>query len=141
MFKPVTGADALQYDEETRRLYRLRESDPRLTKHFLELQRKSRNHLPVIAKEGNQWVAEKESYIASYPIKLGAGLAFFIWAGLQFQKAYFPYGIILRRSIPQTWAQYASHRAPIGAFVLFAWYMQREYPRTQRIDLRCDSEN
>ena len=84
MFKPVTGADALKFDEETRRLYRMRESDPRLTKHLLQLQRRSRNHLPVLAKEGNQIIEAKESYLAWYPIKLGAGLAFFIWAGTQF---------------------------------------------------------
>ena len=58
----------------------------------------------------------------------------------QFSKAYFPLGIVLRRSIPMTLAQKISHRAPIGVFFAFLWYSQREYPRKNRMDLTCDSE-
>ena len=58
----------------------------------------------------------------------------------QFSKAYFPLGIILRNSIPQTPAQKVAQRAPIGLFFAYLWYKQREYPRQFRIDLTDDSE-
>ena len=62
------------------------------------------------------------------------------FAANEFSKAYYPYGIIVRRSIPMSWMTYARHRVPIGVFFLTAWYYQREYPRTERIDLTSDSE-
>ena len=39
-----------------------------------------------------------------------------------------------------TWFGYARQRVPIALFFLGAWYYQREYPRTERIDLTSDSE-
>ena len=66
--------------------------------------------------------------------------AFFIFAANQFSKIYFPFGIILRRSVPQTWNQYVAFRAPIATVFLVSWYYQREYPRQQRVDLTCPSE-
>ena len=63
-----------------------------------------------------------------------------MWAMNQFSKAYFPFGIILRRSVPTTMVQQAMYRGPIGICFLYAWYRQREYPRKDRIDLTCASE-
>ena len=62
------------------------------------------------------------------------------YASNQFSKIYYPYGIIARRSIPITWATYVHQRAPICLFFAAAWYFQREYPRTQRMDLSSDTE-
>ena len=56
MFKPVSGADLSQFDEKTKALYRMRESDPRLTEALLRLPRTSRNYVPVVAHEGNAYV-------------------------------------------------------------------------------------
>ena len=39
MFKPVSGADLSQFDEKTKALYKMRESDPRLTEALLRLPR------------------------------------------------------------------------------------------------------
>ena len=140
MFKPVTGSALNAFDEETRNLFAKRQSDPRLTHALLTLPRAHRNHLPVIANENNPTVKEFSDYANKFPYMLIGGAAFYIFAANQFSKIYFPYGIVLRRSIPQTWQQYASHRLPIAVVFLTAWYMQREYPRKQRLDLTCDSE-
>ena len=100
-----------------------------------------RNNLPIIANPLTDWQKDRETYLSTFAYKAAAFLGVLIFAQLQFSKAYFPYGIILRRSIPTTWAQYASHRGPIGAVFLYAWYRQREFPRKERIDLTDDSEN
>ena len=141
MFKPVQGDALKEFDAETRALYARRQSDSRLTEALLTLPRPSRNNLPVVAAPNNATVAERTAYAEAFPYKLLASCAFFSFACVQFSKIYFPYGIILRRSIPQTWNQYVAHRAPIGLVFLVAWYYQREYPRTQRMDLSCSSEN
>lgn len=106
MFKPVTGNDLLQFDAETRALYAKRQSDVRLTHALLTLPRASRNHLPVVANQNNPTVRSFAEYQASFPYQLMGMAAFFIFAANQFSKIYFPYGIILRRSVPQTWSQY-----------------------------------
>lgn len=58
----------------------------------------------------------------------------------EFTKIYYPYGIILRKSIPISWFTYVRQRLPIGIVFLTAWYYQREYPRTNRLDLTSDTE-
>lgn len=141
MFKPVTGEALREFDAETRALYQKRVSDPRLTDMLLKMPRPARNHLPVIASDDNPTIVQQRAYRAKFPYMMVAFASFFCFAGNQFSKIYFPYGIILRRSIPQTWQQYVSYRAPIGLFFLTLWYMQREHPRTQRMDLSCESEN
>ena len=85
--------------------------------------RESRNSLPILAREGNAFVQEREQWMSMFPYKMFAGAVFFTYAGWMFQKAYFPYGIILRRSIPQTWGLYIHRRAPLAVFALGAWYM------------------
>ena len=75
------------------------------------------------------------------------------FAANEFSKIYYPYGIILRRSIPTSWTTYIRQRAPISLFFLGAWsvsmlfililtcrYFQREYSRSERIDLTSDTE-
>ena len=62
MFKPVSGNELSQFDKQTRELFRMRESDPRLTEALLTLPRTTRNYVPVLAHEGNAFVQEREQY-------------------------------------------------------------------------------
>lgn len=140
MFKPVQGSALEKFDVETRELYSKRQNDPRLTRSLLCLPRTARNNLPVVASPDNETVKEFNSYLATFPLKLIAGAFFFCFAGHQFSKAYFPYGIILRNSVPQTMQARIAHRAPLGLIFLTLWWYQREAPRAQRLDLTCDSE-
>ena len=140
MFKPVSGAELSKFDAETIQMYRRRDNDPRLNAALLNLPRRARNHLPIVTNPNDptakQYIEDGPRFAMQYAAMCG----FFMFAANQFSKIYFPYGIILRRSIPQTWNQYVAHRAPIGLFFLAAWYYQREYPRSQRLDLTCSSE-
>ena len=130
-FVPVSSSELKQFDAETIQLYRKRDSDPRLTETLLKLNRKNdRSSLPAVANPLTEWQKDRESYLRWFPIKSLAFMAFFVYAQRQFTKAYFPYGIILRRSIPTTLAQQISFRAPIGLVFLTLWYYQREYPRS-----------
>ena len=141
-FKPVEGAELRDFDDETRKLYMKRVSDERLTTALMKLNRNTdRNYLPVISSEPTQFELDKKAYLASFPYKIVGAIAFFSFAMHQFSKAYFPFGIILRRSIPTNMAQQLAYRAPIGIVFAYAWYKQREYPRQFRSDLTCDSEN
>ena len=67
--------------------------------------------------------------------------AMFTFAANQYCKAYFPYGIILRRAVPTTPLAQLSYYGPMLGFFGYTWYMMKEYPRSQRSDLTCDSEN
>lgn len=42
-------------------------------------------------------------------------------AANEFSKIYYPYGIIIRNSIPISWATYVRQRAPITLFFIGAW--------------------
>lgn len=139
MFKPVTDAEKANFDAETVAMYSRRPSDPKLTDMLLNMPRPQRKHLPVVAgpEHTNKKFTESAMF---FPVAfLGAG-AFYIYAANQFSKIYFPYGIVLRRSIPQTWQQYVSYRLPICVFFLGMWYYQKEWPRKQKLDLTCESE-
>ena len=46
----------------------------------------------------------------------------------------YPLGIIVRRSVPVTPARKAGFYLPGITFLAYAWYMHKEYPRTQRCD-------
>ena len=100
MFKPVTGVHLNEFDDETRALYAKRQSDPRLTHALLNLPRTSRNHVPIIASQDHPTVVDNKAYISTFFYKVLAAAGFMTFACHQFTKAYFPYGIILRRSIP-----------------------------------------
>ena len=141
MFKPVSGLALQEFDEETRALYGKRESDPRLTQTLLMMPRRARSHLPVIADPDHPWLKANREELKWFPAKMLGSFFFFNFAAQQFSKIYYPGGIIVRRSIPTTWVQYVSRRAPIGLFFLGYWYYQREYPRTERIDLTSDTES
>ena len=141
-FVPVTGSDLKRFDAETIQLYRKRESDPRYTEKLLTLDRNvDRNFLPIMANPLTEWQKDRQRYLSMFVPNTICFLAFSYFAQRQFSKGYFPYGIILRRSIPTTPMQQVSYRAPLALLFLFLWYRQREYPRSQRIDLTDDSEN
>ena len=140
LFQPVT--DTRNFDAETVKLYSKRASDPRLTERLIQMHRNvDRNNLPVVSNPPTQYELERDSYLKWYPFKVTAAFAFTMWASWQFTKAYFPYGIILRRSIPTSPLQKATQLAPIGICFAYLWYRQREYPRQFRIDLTDPSEN
>ena len=102
-FKPVGGAQLREFDDETIQLYKKRASDERLTDALLKMdRRKDRNNLPVVSSVLTEWQQHRESYLNTFLIKSAAFLGFSVWSFKQFSKAYFPYGIILRNSIPQT---------------------------------------
>ena len=84
MFKPVSGAELTQFDQETRNLFRMRESDPRVTQALLTLPRTYRNYVPVLAHEGNAFIAERENYQKWFPFKLFLGMVCVGIAGAQF---------------------------------------------------------
>lgn len=122
MFKPVTAAEKASFDAETVAMYTRRQSDPKLTEALLNMPRPQRKHLPVVAGPDNATNKKWTERAIFMPVAfLGAG-AFYIYAANQFTKIYFPYGIVLRRSIPQTWQQYVSYRLPICVFFLGMWY-------------------
>ena len=140
-FRPVTGAELNSFDEETRQLYRKRDSDVRQTEALIKMNRNiERNHLPVVSNPPTPWEQHRDAYNKTIVYKTMAFFGLASFAMMQFSKAYFPLGIILRRSIPTTMVQQVSHRGPIGIFFLYLWYRQREYPRFARSDLTCDSE-
>ena len=140
-FRPVTGAELNSFDEETRQLYRKRDSDVRQTEALIKMNRNiERNHLPVVSNPPTPWEQHRDAYNKTIVYKTMAFFGLASFAMMQFSKAYFPLGIILRRSIPTTMMQQVSHRGPIGVFFLYLWYRQREYPRFARHDLTCDSE-
>ena len=62
MFKPVSGSALDAFDEETRALYKIRPSDPRLTHALLSRPRTQRNHLPVVANPNDPTVRQRSEY-------------------------------------------------------------------------------
>lgn len=67
MFKPVSGSDLANFDQETRNLYARRASDPRLTHALLTLPRTSRHHLPVVASPDNASVKKFTDDASKFP--------------------------------------------------------------------------
>ena len=104
-FKPVSGAELKEFDAETVKLYTKRVSDERLTTALQKAdRRKGRNYLPTAANPPTQYELDRETYQKTFPLKTLAFVGASIWAMCQFSKAYYPYGIILRRSMPQSLA-------------------------------------
>ena len=58
----------------------------------------------------------------------------------EFNKMYYPYGVIVRRSIPVSWPNYIRYRAPMLVFFGSLWYLTREATRWGKSDLTSDSE-
>ena len=141
MFKPVVGDELLKFDPETIELFRRRDTDPQTTIELLSIPRRARHHLPMyVDKTKNKEVVAWEKEHEQFWWKLLLGFGYFAFAANEFSKIYYPYGLIIRRSIPITWFTYVRQRAPITLFFVGAWYFQREYPRTQRMDLSSDTE-
>jgi hypothetical protein len=53
MFRPVQGSALEAFDLETRKLYTKRVSDPTTSAELSQLQRRGRNHMPVIVDRSN----------------------------------------------------------------------------------------
>ena len=133
MFKQVSGEELASFDPETRELFTRREANPQTTFELMQIPRRARNHLPIfLDKDRNPRFAalEKEHNNFWWKFMLSFGV-FGKFASIaqksvafacnEFSKIYYPYGIILRRSVPQSWLSYVRHRAPIGIVFLAAW--------------------
>ena len=103
LFRKVQGDQLNNFDPETVEFYKKRASPEHLTTRFLTMNREYRNRLPVLASKDHPFVKEHDAYLSSLPTKVLLAFSFFSFATYQFSKIYFPYGIIVRRSIPQTW--------------------------------------
>jgi len=65
----------------------------------------------------------------------------FTFASWMFLKAYYPYGEILRASLNRSWfREYVVLRGPMLVTVVGAWYLFRESPQNNMVDMTCDSE-
>ena len=139
MFKPVT--DFSQYDQETVNLYSKRPNDPRLTYILSACPRKGRHNFPVLnAEESNPYLEKLQRDRDNFKYKFFFGFAVFAFACHRFSKAYYPYGIIVRRAVPTTQLQQASYYGPMLGVFAYVWWMLKEHPRSQRIDLSDPSE-
>ena len=103
--------------------------------------RTSRNFLPVVANPDHPYVKGKQQFLSNMPYYSAAYLGFTSFAIWQLSKAYYPYGIILRSSIPTTPALQFSYKAPIVAVFAGFWWFIREKGRSDYSDLTCDTEN
>ena len=103
MFKPVTGEALNDFDDETKELYSKKTHDPRLSYVLSVMPRRNRHNLPVIVDtDNNQYIQDLETSVNRFKWWYLGTLSFFTFACMQFQKAYYPYGIIVRRSVPTT---------------------------------------
>ena len=100
LFRKVEADQFANYDPETVQLFRKRQSPEHMTTGLLKLNREYRNRLPVLASKSHPFVKEHDETINSFILKAGLAFCFFSFATYQFSKIYFPYGIIVRRSIP-----------------------------------------
>ena len=141
MFKPVQGQDLAQFDDETRALFAKRENDPRLSYVLATIVRRNRHSLPVVVDDENPLIQNLENQRRNFKYHFTGMALAFGFAANRFTKAYYPYGLIVRRSIPTTPLRQASYFGPILAFYAYAWWMHKEYPRRFKTDLTCDSEN
>ena len=141
MFKPVTSDELNTFDEETRSLYSKRANDPRLSYVLATVPRRERHNLPVIVDtDDNEYMQTLEAQKKNFPYKFFGLWAFFGFAAQRFTKAYYPYGIIVRRAVPTTTLMQASFYAPMLGFFAYSWWMYKEHPRSQRCDLSDPNE-
>ena len=141
MFKAVTGTDLHQYDSETQDLYKKRENDPRLTYVLSTVPRRARHNMPVLTSDdNNEYLLKLQNQRDNFNWKLMVTSGVFTFCCFRFTKAFYPYGIIARRSVPTTPMRQASYYGPMLGFFAYLWWCCKEYPRTQRSDLTCDSE-
>ena len=140
MFKPVTGQELDNFDEETRDLYAKRSQDEKTSYILRVMPRKQRNHLPVIVDENNKYLQELQKANYNFPWKMLMLFGAFSVACTQYQKSYYPYGIIARRSVPISAQSKVMFYAPAGLLVTYLWWTQKEKPRSQRCDFTSDAE-
>ena len=118
-FKPVAGEELKQFDAETRALFARRENDPRLSYVLATTVRRERHNLPVIVDENNGWMQQLQHKSNNFNWSLFYQYAFFCFAAQRFTKAYYPYGIIVRRAVPTTPLMQASYYGPMLAFFAY----------------------
>ena len=117
-----------KFDVETTELYRMREASDheQSALRLLSYRDSRRRYLPIASTIKDESVIPKSfAFDLTSGYYVSALTALSLFAGMQFSKAYFPYGIILRSSIPQTWGTYFKHRAPIVALGFSVWYFTR----------------
>ena len=123
------------YDQETKDLYRLRPASDKEQIHNVTLhgRRSARGFVnPAMKlKDPKSEDCFKEPLLRNKWHLPLAGL-FIVFASYQFSKAFFPYGFVLRASIPQSWASYFKIRAPMVAVGGYFWYISR-YQTIQKL--------
>ena len=69
MFKPVTGKDLQNFDEETIELYKKRANDDRVSFILSMAKRPERNHLPVVVSNAseNPYLVNAQKQHDSFP--------------------------------------------------------------------------
>ena len=130
-----------KFDDETVELYRIRETSDDAQIKMKRMERGySRNFLPIITKIDPKREGELEGWIRQRPFIAASYVGFGIFATWQWCKTFFPYGYVLRASVPQSWGTYCKQRLPLVIFMTSLWYLTR-YKRIQALpDLTCDSE-
>ena len=58
----------------------------------------------------------------------------------QFKKAYYPYGVIARASVPTTFTKQLSYRLPLVFAFGYFWWRAKELPRQYLTDLSSEDE-
>ena len=139
MFTPVRGEALQEFDEETRGLYSIRKNDPRVS-YLLASAPRKRNNLPVIVDESNPLMKAAEKEHSGFMFKFLFGFAVWSFACHQYTKAYYPYGIIVRRAVPTSPAKKAMMYGPILGCMGYFWWCHKEKPRAYRADFTCSSE-
>ena len=103
--------------------------------------RRERHNLPVLVDtDDNSYMQTLQKEKDNFQYKFFGLWAFFGFAAQRFTKAYYPYGIIVRRAVPTTALTQASYYAPMLAFFAYSWWMYKEHPRSQRCDLTDPNE-
>ena len=87
------------------------------------MNRKERNHLPVVVDaKNNKYLQALEKGNTNFPYYYFGSFLFFAIGCHQYAKSYYPYGIIVRRSINVSPAQKAGYYLPLLSFFAYAWW-------------------
>ena len=122
-------------------MYAKRHNDARLSYVLSVVPRRQRHNFPVyVADDNNQYLQKMQKQRDNFNYYMLGLAGVFMFCGQRYTKAYYPYGIIVRRAVPTTPMAQASYYGPMLAFFGYSWWMMKEYPRTQRIDLTSDDE-
>mmetsp|Transcript_8961 Transcript_8961/g.6726 ORF Transcript_8961/g.6726 Transcript_8961/m.6726 type:complete len:99 (+) Transcript_8961:138-434(+) len=97
--------------------------------------------MPNYYDEENETIRGWETFLQRKQLIWGTvAILYTAFALKQFMKIYYPYGVIIRSSIPVSTTKYILQRAPMGLFFVATWYFVREYPRKLRVDLSSPNE-